>query len=624
MKKTTALKALVLSMIMTLGIVMPMTAQTDDFFKNNNEDLYENRDGVTINSDAIFNQQFGEQLPLGSGLLIFAVAGAGYAVARRRRSLRKTGTMLMALAVVLTFTQCKKRIETVAPSTQNSVHLTLKVDNDSKHDIVISGNPDDIGKVNFELGDKLIVCQNHQTLDGMLEYTKIGDDYVFTGTVKPSGDGEFDPDDYLYFSYINNVELNLLDIDVAALVGNNDYLLSPNIAYQREKLPVVSFGQTSETYGELVDAGLLDNLSCKLYNKCALVRFTLPVETAEVVKLVNVYTRGLLYVYHDGPIGLQTNTNVKGVITLYNPKGINTASNERWGVLLIGDGPTTVDVVVGNKLYKNAVDIPALANNQLVNSQPLQITLNTATAKDLDPMAIFNPTNNSWYIVAKGNLKYDKGTNTFGFLTNQWDRVEEGSVEENYGTDGVVTLFGWGAWGKDYPYGPYNTNEDRTQYTPFYEFDNTLKPDGVHDGWRTQTWSEMVNMFCNRGAVYYSATVNGVPGIVLLTDAWTGTTISDATPGMNGWNNLVKDGADWTAIENAGALFFPTTGYRNGMEIHNYDEKGSYWSSDGKPGSPEYANAYWIEDGVQYIGHLLGTHFVDEGYAVRLIRDLNY
>ena len=82
MKKTTALKALVLSMIMTLSLVMPMAAQTDGFFKHN-ENLYENRDGETIiTGSGINNQQFGA--PLGSGLLILVAAGAGYVALKKK------------------------------------------------------------------------------------------------------------------------------------------------------------------------------------------------------------------------------------------------------------------------------------------------------------------------------------------------------------------------------------------------------------------------------------------------------------------------------------------------------------------------------------------------------------
>ena len=112
MKKTTTLKALALSMIMTLGLALPMMAQSDGFFKYNED--YMNRDATTGNitnqtfglnpgnsvigsitnqtfgqdpgtnvTGGITNQQFGA--PLGSGLLIMMMAGMGYAVAKNKR-----------------------------------------------------------------------------------------------------------------------------------------------------------------------------------------------------------------------------------------------------------------------------------------------------------------------------------------------------------------------------------------------------------------------------------------------------------------------------------------------------------------------------------------------------------
>ena len=141
MKKTTTLKALALSMIMTLGLVMPMMAQSDGFFRNN-ENLYDNRaeasgyiinqtfgqDPATPATGGITNQQFG--VPVGSGLLIMVAAGAGYAMARRKRA-RKGMTLLLAAAMLLGMTQCKKNIETITSAHDNGVRITLNVNNNT-------------------------------------------------------------------------------------------------------------------------------------------------------------------------------------------------------------------------------------------------------------------------------------------------------------------------------------------------------------------------------------------------------------------------------------------------------------------------------------------------------------
>ena len=83
-------------MVMTFGLVLPMTAQNDGFFRNNED--YINRDVATGNitnqtfgqdpaagtnvTGGITNQQFGA--PLGSGLLVLVAAGAGYVALKKK------------------------------------------------------------------------------------------------------------------------------------------------------------------------------------------------------------------------------------------------------------------------------------------------------------------------------------------------------------------------------------------------------------------------------------------------------------------------------------------------------------------------------------------------------------
>lgn len=99
MKRTTKRKALVLSMAMALGMLLPTTttAQSDGFFRDAGE--YSNRDGS--GSYSIGTQQFGSDVnggynigtqnfgqdpaPLGSGLIVMLAAGGAYALVRRKR-----------------------------------------------------------------------------------------------------------------------------------------------------------------------------------------------------------------------------------------------------------------------------------------------------------------------------------------------------------------------------------------------------------------------------------------------------------------------------------------------------------------------------------------------------------
>jgi len=61
----------------------------DDFAGNryNESSLFSNRADISITGDEIYNETFGE-VPLGGGLLIMLSAGVGYALIKRRNSLK--------------------------------------------------------------------------------------------------------------------------------------------------------------------------------------------------------------------------------------------------------------------------------------------------------------------------------------------------------------------------------------------------------------------------------------------------------------------------------------------------------------------------------------------------------
>ena len=99
MKTKKTLKALVLSLAIALGMLLPATmqAQTDGFFRGGED--YENRDGggsYDINTQQfgsdvnggynIGTQNFGQEAaPLESGLIIMLAAGSVYALKKRKQ-----------------------------------------------------------------------------------------------------------------------------------------------------------------------------------------------------------------------------------------------------------------------------------------------------------------------------------------------------------------------------------------------------------------------------------------------------------------------------------------------------------------------------------------------------------
>jgi len=196
MKMFFSLKALVLSFVLAIICTLPMRAQkSDDFFRVGDE-FSGNRDIIYWTAvNGITNNGIGQsEAPVGSGLLILTAVGAGYAISRRKRNFKKGTTLLMAFALLMGMTQCKKNVETITP-VSNSVHITLNVDDGSR----INVTPGlDYATVTFEEGDVIYVGYNNACI-GSLAYD--------AGQEKFGGNVAFVPqvdDEPLYFYFLGN------------------------------------------------------------------------------------------------------------------------------------------------------------------------------------------------------------------------------------------------------------------------------------------------------------------------------------------------------------------------------------------------------------------------------------
>ena len=82
------MKKIIFAIIFVVTFGLSVNAQNDDFFRSWSNDSFDNRDEPTFSSIIIPNH-FGNNnsdAPLGSGLLVLTAFGAGYAVAKRKRS----------------------------------------------------------------------------------------------------------------------------------------------------------------------------------------------------------------------------------------------------------------------------------------------------------------------------------------------------------------------------------------------------------------------------------------------------------------------------------------------------------------------------------------------------------
>ena len=99
MKKLTNSKALLLSLVLVMSLVLPMRAQqSDGFFRNDvwydfraDDDIYFNLTNQHFGDEynttfQLYNQHFGQTLPLGEGMLIMIGAGVCYVVRKRKQT----------------------------------------------------------------------------------------------------------------------------------------------------------------------------------------------------------------------------------------------------------------------------------------------------------------------------------------------------------------------------------------------------------------------------------------------------------------------------------------------------------------------------------------------------------
>lgn len=97
MKMIMKIKQVFILMVFVMALILPcrLNAQwggSDGLFSDYKDPIYYDRGSysITLNGtdgtgSGISNQQFGKPLPLGSGLIVMAAAGAGYVLLKRRK-----------------------------------------------------------------------------------------------------------------------------------------------------------------------------------------------------------------------------------------------------------------------------------------------------------------------------------------------------------------------------------------------------------------------------------------------------------------------------------------------------------------------------------------------------------
>ena len=240
---------------------------------------------------------------------------------------------------------------------------------------------------------------------------------------------------------------------------------------------------------------------------------------------------------------------------------------------------------------------------------------------------------------SQGNLQYKASTNTWRFATNQYDYVGSNNSNISSTYSGWIDLFGWGTSGYNHGavcYQPWSTSQTDSDYYAYgsatYNLnDRTGMADwgynAISNGgnqthqWRTLTTEEWYYVFNTRettsGKRYAKANVNNVKGMILLPDDWsTGTYSLSYTNSSNAsFSSNILTAAQWSILEQAGAVFLPAAGGRDGTSVSDVGSGGIYWSASNRYSCACYV---YFNDFNLYTSNFNSRYF---GRSVRLVRD---
>lgn len=202
---------------------------------------------------------------------------------------------------------------------------------------------------------------------------------------------------------------------------------------------------------------------------------------------------------------------------------------------------------------------------------------------------------------SQGNLQCtnpkDAATRTWAFAEHQYDRIGTANLKDLFDKSktkvgvlfgSTIDLFGWSANNTTAPFG-ISLSQDAADYAgDFVDWGTNAITNGGNQPnlWRTLSQTEWIYLFSGRANadnLYSGATVNNINGIVVLPDAF----VCPATVAFTPKKINTYTITEWETMEQAGAVFLPTTGAREKNSTSGFIEidedilemAGFYWSS---------------------------------------------
>ena len=340
--------------------------------------------------------------------------------------MKKLSTIIMALALVLGMSQCKKQDTPTNGNGGEKVHITLNVNNGESLAVNVNDNggrhavAPSLGVIQFRDDDILYVGYNGHYI-GYLTYQS----GAFDGDLDAPIDGVHD---HLHFYFLGGK-----GPDVTTISGNPESF-PIDIANQSQNLPVLCYGASSQEY---VEGG---SYTAVLEYKCALVKFNLNKETNYICTLSNMPTEATISFATTAGADFTpiAKTSTTGTIDLYREEG-NTGV--RWAILLPGTKLSADGHVTGTGINANSENVTvntALKANDFIKSgftlkNPVFAApgADYAVKTNAGVLTQFSVSSTQKVYFSRANLRYNDNTHVWSFHENQID----GCFGQAYGTN---------------------------------------------------------------------------------------------------------------------------------------------------------------------------------------------
>ena len=255
--------------------------------------------------------------------------------------MRRLTYFVMALAMVLGFTQCSKEQQPVETNDNQGVYITLKVNGGSNNSrVMVDPNaPNGYATVTFE-NDDVIYVGNDGRYCGYITFSGSS----FSGVINPTNEA-----DYLHFYFMGNK-------------GDRNQPSSVIIDDQKDSYPVISYAHSKEFFSPD-----LTTYSARLINYCAIAKFPVGEGTEEDVVLMGMNnTVTVDFTANNAATGTEGepysySKSGKGDIKLHA-----VSPTEKWAILLPQEAINDAQVAIGPTGY--CVNIPEIEANTYITS----------------------------------------------------------------------------------------------------------------------------------------------------------------------------------------------------------------------------------------------------------------